>query len=113
MVQPTAKTIPTRHAILPIKFAWAAGSTSPVNIDWMPGDILLLRNSHASAAKTFTVVSHPKDSRVDLTITAFSLAAGEYAVCPRFGDQDLSSIALTCETTDIMAARLSTKVQPS
>lgn len=113
MAQPTAVTIPTRHATVPVKFTWAAIGTSPLSVDWMPGDIALFKNVHATDAKTFTVVSHPKDSRSDLTITGFSLAAGEYAVCPRFGDQDLSVITANGESTDIKMARLSTKHQPS
>lgn len=113
MAAPTAKTIPTRHAVLPIKFAWAAIGTSPINIDWMPGDIALFTNTHATDPKTFTIVSNPKDSRSAVTIAAFSLAAGEFAVCPRFGDQDNSTLNVVGSSTDIKMARLSTHAQPT
>lgn len=113
MAVPTAITIPTRNATLPVKFAWAVIGTSPVTVDWMPGDIALFWNAHASLAKTFTVVSNPKAKRTSLTITAFSLAAGEFAVCPRFGSQDDDEITVTGETTDIKMARLSTHAQPA
>lgn len=112
MAAPTAVTIPTRHASVPVKFTWAAVGATPIDITWMPGDILLIWNSHASAAKTFTVVSKPKDSRSNLTITAFSLAAGEFATCPRFGDQDAGVLNVVGETTDIKMARISTHAQP-
>ena len=113
MAAPTAKTIPTRHASLPIKFAWAAPGTSPIDIDWMPGDILLGWNTHASNGGTFTVVSKPKDSRSNLTITAFSVSAGEFCVFPRFGDQYASLLNVVGSTVDMKLARLSTKAQPS
>lgn len=113
MAAPTAITIPTRNAVLPVKFTWAAIGTSPIDIVWMPGDIALFWNAHASLAKTFTVVSNPKAKRTALTITAFSLAAGEFAVCPRFGSQDDDTLRVTGETTDIKMARLSTHAQPS
>jgi len=113
VAQPTAKTIPTRNAEDPIKFAFTAGTVSPTLIDWMPGDILLLTNTHATDAKTFTVISNPKSSRSTLTITAFSLAAGEFAVCPRFGDQDSDVVSVACQSVDIKIARLSTHAQPS
>lgn len=87
--------------------------TSPVNITWLPGDILLVTNSHATVAKTFTIVSKPKTKRASYTITAFSLAAGEYAVCPRFGPQDEEVLSVVGESTDILMARLSTAPQPA
>lgn len=113
MAQPTAKTIPSRFSILPVKFTWTAGTTGATLVDWMPGDIALFKNAHATDAKTFTVLSKPKAKRADYTITAFSLAAGEYAVCPRFGPQDEEVISVTCESTDIKMARLSTAAQPA
>lgn len=113
MAAPTAKTIPSRYSILPVKFAWAAVGTSPIDIDWLPGDILLVKNAHATDAKTFTVVSKPKSKRATYTITAFSLAAGEYAVCPRFGPQDEEVLSVVGESTDIKMARISTAAQPA
>lgn len=112
MAVPVAKTIPTRHAILPIKFAFAACTTSAQDIAWMPGDIALFLNSDASNPYTVTVVSKPKDSRQDLTITAFSLAAGEYCVMPRFGSQDASVLSVVASNVAVKMARLSTKAQP-
>lgn len=112
MAAPTAKTIPSRYSILPIKFAWAAVGATPVDITWLPGDILLVTNSHATDAKTFTIVSKPKAKRATYTITAFSLAAGEYAVCPRFGPQDEEVLNVVGQSTDILMARLSTAPQP-
>lgn len=113
MAQPTAKTIPSRFSIVPVKFAFTAGTTGETLVDWMPGDIAIFHNEHASLAKTFTVVSKPKAKRADYTITAFSLAADEYAVCPRFGPQDEEVLSVTCESTDIKMARISTAPQPA
>jgi hypothetical protein len=113
VAQPTAKTIPHRFSIVPVKFAWTAGTTSATLVDWMAGDILLAKNGHATDAKTFTVISKPKSRRADNTITAFSLAAGEYAVLPRFGPQDDEVVSVVSESTDIKWARLSTQAQPA
>lgn len=113
MAQPTAKTIPSRYSILPVKFAFTAGTTSATLMDWMPGDILIATNAHATDAKTLTVVNNPKNRRATYTITAFSLAAGEYCVLPRFPAQDDDTLSVTCQSTDIKLARLSTQPQPA
>ncbi len=114
MAQPTAKTIPNRYSTTPEKFAWTAGVTSAGQvITWMAGDILLAKNGHATDAKTFTITSNPKARRTASTITAFSLAAGEYAVLPRFGPQDDDTITAISESTDVKWARLSTHAQPA
>lgn len=112
MAQPTAKTVPARSSATPTTFAWTAGTTSPTLLDWMPGDILLAKNTHATLAKTVTVVSNPKSKRTATTIAAFSIAAGIYVVFPRFPSQDDDTLSVTCESTDIQLARLSTKAQP-
>lgn len=113
MAAPTAKTIPSRLSIVPIKFTFAAVGTSPLDIDWMGGDLLLVTNTHATDPKTFTIVSKPKAKRADYTITAFSLNAGEFAVCPRFGPQDEEVLSVVGSSTDIKMARLSTAPQPA
>lgn len=113
MAAPTAKTIPSRNSIVPTKFAWAAIGVSPIDIVWLPGDIALFWNAHATDPKTFTIVSNPKSKRATDTITAFSLAAGEFAVCPRFGPQDADTLNVVGSSTDIKMARLSTAAQPS
>lgn len=114
MAAPTKKTIPSRYSILPVKFAFTAGVTSAGQVlAWMPGDILLTFNGHATDAKTFTITSNPKSKRAAYTITAFSLAAGEYAVLPRFGPQDDDTITAISESTDVKWAHLSTKAQPA
>lgn len=113
MPAPTAKTIPSRYSTTPEKFTWAAIGTSPIDITWLPGDIALFKNDHATDAKTFTVVSNPKAKRASYTVAAFSLAAGEFAVCPRFGPQDNDTLNVVGSSTDIKMARLSTAPQPS
>ncbi len=113
MANPTPITIPSRFATAGIAFAFTAATGSAQTIPWMPGGILLVLNSHATDAKTFTVVSNPKQSRSSVTITAESLAAGIYHVCPRFPSQDDDTLTITGETTDIKFAVLDTKAQPA
>lgn len=112
MAQPTAVTIPSRYSTTPAAFAFTAGTTSATLVTWMPGDILIAFNSHASAAKTITVVSNPKNKRNNYTITAYSIPAQEYRVFPRFPPQDDDTLSVTCESVDINLARLSTAPQP-
>jgi hypothetical protein len=81
-------------------------------MDWMPGDILIARNDNV-AAQTITIVSKPKSRRANTTITAHSIAAGAYKVFPRFPPQDDETLSVTCESTDIKLARISTAPQPS
>lgn len=113
MAQPTAVTIPSRLATAPVEFGFTAGTTSPTLITWMPGDILLVFNSHADTAKTITIISNTKRSLDTLTISAFSIPAQDYYVCPRFGPQDADVLSVACESTDILLARISTAAQPS
>lgn len=113
MAQPTAKTIPGRYATAPIIFAFTAGTVSETLMDWMPGDVLIAFNAHVDTAKTVTVVSKPKSRRADLTVGPQSIAAGAYYVFPRFGEQDADVLSVTCESTDIKLARLSTRAQPA
>lgn len=82
-------------------------------MDWMPGDILIALNTHNDTAKTITIVSKPKNRRANYTISAHSIAAGAYKVFPRFPPQDDDTLSVTCESTDIVLARLSTAPQPS
>lgn len=112
MAQPTAVTIPSRFAVLPVAFTWTAGTVLPTLIDWMPGDILLVRNDNV-AAQTITIISKPKSRRANTTITAHSIAAGAHKVLPRFPPQDEDTLSVACESVDIKIARLSTKAQPA
>jgi hypothetical protein len=79
----------------------------------MAGDILIAFNSHATLAKTITIVSNPKSKRAAYNITAHSIAALAYKVLPRFPPQDDDTLSVTCESTDILLARLSTAPQPA
>lgn len=113
MAQPTAVTIPSRYSTIPATFTFTAGTTSETLMDWLPGDILIARNSHADTAKTITIVSKPKNKRQNYTITAYSIAAQSYKIFPRFPPQDDDTLSVTCESVDILLARLSTAPQPS
>lgn len=113
MAQPTAVTIPSRYSIVPVAFTWTAGTTSATLMDWLPGDILLAKNTHGSLAKTITIVSKPKNKRQDYTITSHSIAFGTYRIFPRFPPQDDEVLSVTCESADILLARLSTAPQPT
>lgn len=112
MAQPTAVTIPSRYSTTPATFTFTAGTVTETLVDWMPGDILIARNDNV-AAKTITIVSKPKNRRANYTISAHSIAAGAYKVLPRFPPQDDDTLSVTCESTDIFLARLSTAPQPS
>ena len=113
MAQPTAVTIPNRYSIVPVSFAFTAGTTSPQLVTWMPGDILIVFNAHADTAKTFTIVSNPKYKRGTDTMTTISVPAQGYKVIPRLPVQDDDGqISVTSESTDLKWARLSTKACP-
>lgn len=113
MAAPTAKTIPTRNAVLPVAFTWAAGPTVADDFDWMTGDILLAWNTSVDTGYTITVVSKPKSSLTDLTITAFAIAFGVFLVFPRFGPQDEEVLSVVATNAAVKFARLSTKAQPA
>jgi len=112
MAQPTAVTIPSRYSVTPATFAFTAGTVAATLMDWMPGDILIALNTNV-AAKTITIVSNPKNKRSVYNITAYSIAAGAYKVFPRFPPQDDDTLSVTCESVDILLARLSTAPQPA
>ena len=113
MANPTAVTIPSRYSTTPATFAFTAATGSEQLLDWMPGDILLALNDHATDPKTITIVSNPKNRRTTYTISAHSLNAGTYRVLPRFPPQDDDTLSVTGSSTDIKFAQLSTAPQPS
>jgi hypothetical protein len=112
MAQPTAVTIPSRYSTTPATFTFTAGTTSETLMAWMPGDILIATNENV-AAKTITIKSNPKNRRAEYDVTAYSIAAGAFVVFPRFPPQDDGVLSVTCESTDVKLARLSTAPQPS
>lgn len=115
MAQPTKKVIPNRYSVTPEKFAWTAGVTGGgQTTDWTAGDILLAHNTHGSNAYTVEMTSNPKYKRGTDVVAAFSLAAGEYCVLPRFPVQDDDApITVIVSNTAVEIARLGTKADPS
>lgn len=113
MAIPTAITIPSRFATVPVEFQFAAAPTVATAIDWMPGDILIAHNSSADTAYTITITSKPKSRRANTVITAFSIPFGDYFVCPRFPPQDDDTLLIQASNAAILFARVSTKAQPA
>lgn len=116
MANPTPVTIPSRVATgagAAVAFAFTAATGSAQTIPWMPGDILLVQNASADTARTFTVVSNPKNSRASETIGPITVAFGTFRVAKRFSPQDADTLQITGSTSDIKFAVLSTRAQPS
>jgi hypothetical protein len=115
MAQPTKQVIPSRYSVTPIKFAFTAGVTSAGQATtWTAGDVLIAHNSHETDPFTVQMVSNPKYKRGADTVAAFSLAAGEYCVLPRFPAQDDDDpITVIVENVAVKIARLGTAADPS
>lgn len=114
MAQPTKQVIPSRNSVTPVKFAWTAGVTGGGQVTtWTRGDILLAYNSDGSNAYTVQMISKPKSKRGTDTVTAFSLAAGEYCVLPRFPPQDDDTITVIVSNAAVKIARIGTQADPS
>lgn len=115
MAQPTKKVIPNRYSVTPEKFAWTAGVTSAGQATtWTRGDILLAWNTDESNPYTVQMVSNPKYKRGSDTVAAFTLAAGEFCVLPRFPVQDDDGpITVIVSNVAVKLARIGTVADPS
>lgn len=115
MAQPTKQVIPTRYSVTPIKFTFTAGVTGGGQAtDWTAGDILIAYNSSADTSYTVQMVSNPKYKRGSDTVAAFTLAAGEYCIFPRFPVQDDDGpITVIVSNVAVKLARIGTKADPS
>jgi hypothetical protein len=115
MAQPTKQVIPSRYSTTPVKFAWTAGVTSAGQATtWTAGDVLLAWNSDGSNPYTVEMTSNPKYKRGEDEVAAFTLAAGEFCVLPRFPAQDNDDpITVIVENAAVKIARIGTAADPA
>lgn len=115
MAQPTKVVIPSRYSTTPLDFTWTAGVTGAGQATtWTAGDILMVWNTDGANAYTVEMVSHPKYKRGTDTIAAYTLAAGDFAVLPRFPVQDDDGpITVIVSNVAVKVARLGTKADPA
>lgn len=103
----TKTTAPGNYAVAGVTLAFtAADSTNNNSFAFTGHEVLVVRNKHASAAKTFTVNSAPNGRGRTKDVTAQSLVAGAYAVLGPFRQkegwaQSDGSIYLTGEDNNI------------